>query len=89
MLNRTVHVPMNLCNIRATATAACPPGGVLSPLLWCLLVDDLLSDLREAGFYAQGYADDITIIVGGRFVGVVSERMQVGRNVVPKGRVKC
>ncbi|GJQ70299.1 hypothetical protein Trydic_g22737 [Trypoxylus dichotomus] len=35
-----------------TVVADCPQGGVLSPLLWCLLVDDLLSDLRRAGFYA-------------------------------------
>ncbi|GJQ70406.1 hypothetical protein Trydic_g22835 [Trypoxylus dichotomus] len=73
--NRTVHVSMNLCNIGATVAAGCPQGGVLSPLLWCLLVDDLLSNLRRAGFYAQGYADDITIMVS-------------GRNMVPKRRVK-
>ncbi|GJQ79072.1 hypothetical protein Trydic_g5328 [Trypoxylus dichotomus] len=75
--NRTVHVFMNLCNIGATVAAGCSQGGVLSPLLWCLLVDDLLSDLRRAGFYAQGYADNITIMVNGRFEGVISERMQV------------
>ncbi|GJQ83205.1 hypothetical protein Trydic_g15793, partial [Trypoxylus dichotomus] len=74
--NRTVHVSMNLCNIGATVAAGCPP------LLWCLLLDDLLSDLRRAGFYAQAYADDITIMVSGRFEGVVSERMQVALRLV-------
>ncbi|GJQ68737.1 hypothetical protein Trydic_g17269 [Trypoxylus dichotomus] len=64
--NRTVHVSMNLCNIGATVAAGWPQGGALSPLFWCLLVNDLLSDLRRAGFYAQGYADDITIMVSGR-----------------------
>ncbi|GJQ65258.1 hypothetical protein Trydic_g7385 [Trypoxylus dichotomus] len=80
--NRRVHVSMNLCNIGATVAAGCPQGGVLSPLLWCLLVDDLLSDLRRAGFYAQGYADNITIMVSGRFEGVVSERMQIALRLV-------
>ncbi|GJQ85546.1 hypothetical protein Trydic_g10845 [Trypoxylus dichotomus] len=80
--NRTAYVSMNLCNIRATVVAVCPQRGVLSPLLWCLLVDDLLSDLRRAGFYAQGYADDITIMVGGGFERVVSERMQVALRLV-------
>ncbi|GJQ77492.1 hypothetical protein Trydic_g20883 [Trypoxylus dichotomus] len=60
----------------------CPQGAVLSPLLWWLLVDDLLSDPRRAGFYAQGYADDITIMLSGRFEGVVSERMQVALRLV-------
>ncbi|GJQ68849.1 hypothetical protein Trydic_g6049 [Trypoxylus dichotomus] len=36
--NRTVHVPMNLCNIGATVAAGCSQGGVLSPLLWCLML---------------------------------------------------
>ncbi|GJQ67271.1 hypothetical protein Trydic_g8174 [Trypoxylus dichotomus] len=73
--NRTVHISMNLCNIRVTVAASCPQGGVLSPLLWCLVVADLLSDLRWAGFYARGYADDITITASGRLECVVSERM--------------
>ncbi|GJQ67996.1 hypothetical protein Trydic_g16736 [Trypoxylus dichotomus] len=80
--NRTVHVSMNFCNIGATVAAGCSQGGGLSPLLWCLSVDDLLSDLRRAGFYVQGYADDITIMVSGRFEDVVSERMQVALRLV-------
>jgi hypothetical protein len=31
----------------------CPQGGVLSPLLWCLVVDHLLAEL-SGGVYAQG-----------------------------------
>ncbi|GJQ85165.1 hypothetical protein Trydic_g9105 [Trypoxylus dichotomus] len=76
--NRAVCVSMNLYNIRARLAAGCLKDGVLSPLLWYLLVDDLLPDLqREAGFYAQGYTGNITTLVSGTFEGVVSERMQV------------
>jgi hypothetical protein len=32
----------------------CPQGGVLSPLLWCLVVDELLARLSGGGVYAQG-----------------------------------
>jgi hypothetical protein len=35
----------------------CPQGGVLSPLLWCLVVDELITELNGGGIYAQGYAD--------------------------------
>ena len=38
----------------------CPQGGVLSPLLWCLVVDHLLVRLNEGSVYAQGYADDMS-----------------------------
>jgi len=45
----------------------CPQGGVLSPLLWCLVVDGLLARLNEGGVYAQGYADDICLLAVGKF----------------------
>jgi hypothetical protein len=31
----------------------------LSPLLWCLVVDELIAGLNEGGIDAQGYADDV------------------------------
>jgi hypothetical protein len=37
----------------------CPQGGVLSPLLWCLVVDELLARRSGGGVYAQGSADDM------------------------------
>jgi hypothetical protein len=37
----------------------CPQGGVLAPLLWCLVVDDLLAGLSRS-VYVQGYADDMS-----------------------------
>jgi hypothetical protein len=32
----------------------CPQGGVLSPLLWCLVVNEMLARLSEGGAYTQG-----------------------------------
>jgi len=37
-----------------------PQGGVLSPLLWCLVVDDLLAKLSGSVDFIQGYADDMS-----------------------------
>jgi hypothetical protein len=64
---------------RATATLGvsrsiavargCPQEGILSPLLWCLVVD-------EGGIYAQGYADDICLLAVGKFLNTVSGLMQ-------------
>ena len=44
----------------------CPKGRVLSPLLWCFVVNDLLARLNEGGVYSQGYADDIWLLAGGK-----------------------
>jgi hypothetical protein len=33
---------------------------LLSPLLWCLVVDDLIARTSGSGVYIQGYADDMS-----------------------------
>jgi hypothetical protein len=37
-----------------TVSRGCLQGGVLSPLLWCLVVDELLARLSGGSLYAQG-----------------------------------
>ena len=54
----------------------CPQGGVLSPLLWCLVVSELLTRLSVGGVYAQGYADDICLLAVGKFQNTVSGLIQ-------------
>ena len=63
-----------LCGVRQ--------GGVLSPALFALYVDDLVSHLRDSGYGIHVgslfvgcvlYADDITIVLDG-FLGVAGER---------------
>nr|CAH7735162.1 unnamed protein product [Callosobruchus chinensis] len=58
----------SLCgDIREVKTErGCPQGGVLSPRLWNLVVDRLLVALNDQGMFAQGYADDIVILITGK-----------------------
>jgi hypothetical protein len=60
----------------------CPQDGVLSPLLWNAVVDRLLAATNALGFSTFGYADDIIIIVQGKFAHTVRELMQSALNVV-------
>ena len=39
----------------------CPQSGVLSPTMWCLVVDRLLRLLGETGFFTRAYVDDLII----------------------------
>jgi hypothetical protein len=59
-----------------SVTRGCPQGGVLSPLLWSLVVDDLIRELNNDGYYTVGYADDIAILINGKFPHTVSEVLQ-------------
>jgi hypothetical protein len=54
----------------------CPRGGVLSPLLWCLVEDDLLARLSGSVVFIQGYADDMCLLAVGKFPNTVSGLMQ-------------
>jgi Reverse transcriptase (RNA-dependent DNA polymerase) len=54
----------------------CPQGGVLSPLLWNMVTDSLLRRLGNQGLWAQGFADDVVILINGKFLSTVCELMQ-------------
>jgi hypothetical protein len=43
----------------------CPQGGVLSPLLWNMVIKSLLRSLNNESLWAQGFADDIAIVING------------------------
>jgi hypothetical protein len=59
-----------------SAARGCPQGEVLSPLLWSLGLDDLIWKLNNDGYYTVGYADDIAILINGKFPNTVSEFLQ-------------
>lgn len=77
MLNtREVSAELGGSSITVKTTKGCPQGGVLSPLLWSLVVDTLLNTLGENGFEVIGFADDVVIICRGKFDNIITERMQ-------------
>jgi hypothetical protein len=60
----------------ATAAKGCPQGGVLSPLLWRMAVDYLLWRLDSNGYHTVGYANDMAILINGKFLQTVSKVLQ-------------
>ena len=50
--------------------------------LWCLVRDELMVRLADAGFYAQPYADDGLVQLTGKFLGVVCDRMQMACRII-------
>jgi hypothetical protein len=86
---RVAVATLNEFSMKLAISRGCPQGGVLSPLLWCLVVDDLLARLSGNGVFIQGYADEICLLVGGKFPNSVSGLMPSGpfdcRDMVQRG----
>jgi hypothetical protein len=51
---------LNDISLRFAISRGCPQGGVLSPLLRCLVVNYLCTRLSGSGVFIQGYADDMS-----------------------------
>ncbi|XP_075167884.1 uncharacterized protein LOC142240049 [Haematobia irritans] len=62
-------------NRQATTTRGLPQGGVISPVLWLIILDEILSALSNRGIKVVAYADDIVIMVSGKFLDTISDVM--------------
>jgi hypothetical protein len=54
----------------------CQQGGVLSPLLWNMVIYSLLVRLNNESLWAQGLVYDIAIVINGVFLSTVCELIQ-------------
>lgn len=70
--------------VRFTPGRGCPQGGVLSPTLWSLLVDDLLAIIGQGDVYVQAYADDVVIVIRGINESAMSRTLQETLNTIQK-----
>lgn len=74
---RSATATIRNSSVTRDVTRGLPQGGVLSPLLWCLVVDDLLVRLgNKVSLHAQFFADDGTILVTGTNVARICLTMQ-------------
>jgi hypothetical protein len=55
---------------------SCLQRDALSPLLWCLTVDDLITRLNGGSVYTQSNTDIVCLLAVGKFSNTVSELIQ-------------
>lgn len=82
--NRTICCDSKGVNLTARVVQGCPQGGVLSPLMWCLVIDGLLNKLNSLGYHTIGFADDIAIIISGKDEQTTINVMQQALKLVEK-----
>ena len=82
--SRLVHTSLMGSILTARVAGGCPQEGVLSPLLWNLVVDKLLAVENDPDFSSFGYTKDIVIIVQGKYSHNIREIIQEALNVLVK-----
>lgn len=82
LTSREIMVTLGDDTLIVTTQKGCPQGGVVSPLIWSIVIDDLLIKLTQEGFDVQGYADDLVITIRGKHDLIISDRMQSALNLI-------
>jgi len=81
--NQRVTAALGNYSTTVRLTRGTPQGGVLSPLLFNLVMGDLLGKLTNIpGIYSQAYADDVCLLSTGIDSITLCERIQEGLKVV-------
>ncbi|CAB0039097.1 unnamed protein product [Trichogramma brassicae] len=75
--NRKVEASLGTHRRVALVDRGCPPEGVLSPLIWCLVADSLLRTINGRGCHAQAYADYVLLLTQGTFLDTAMDSMQL------------
>src|SRR6201996_7291449 len=74
---RIVYAFFGSSYISVTTSKGCPQGGVLPPLLWCLVVNELITELNVKNFQTEAFSDDL-----GKFINVLCDLLQTALNIV-------
>ena len=80
LLNRQIEVDYEGVRMERKLTLGTPQGGVLSPLMWNLVFEDLLSKYEEGFVRICGFADDAALVTTGSNLRVLHSRMQKAIN---------
>ena len=84
LCDRTVAAEWGGAKATRKVNRGTPQGGVLSPLLWIMVVNDLLIELETQGCRVTAYADDVVLMVKGKFLNTVYELTEGYLNVVSR-----
>ena len=75
--NRYISITHKQTTKRIQVRRGCPQGGILSPFLWNLVIDDLLNySAKDIPGYLQAFADDLSSLAEGNDLDVIWERTQ-------------
>ena len=73
--NRHISASLQGEHTKRKPVRGSPQGGVLSPLIWNIIMDSILSTFEGTATKVVGYADDILLMVAGKDPGIIVDIM--------------
>jgi len=89
MLTSRVVYTMGTTHSTRNVSRGTPQGGVLLPLLWVIVVNKLRSLLEEAGTKVVAYADDVVILLQGKFPQTLCNLMETALSTLSGWTADC
>jgi len=89
LTSRVVYSTMGSVHSTRNVSRETPQGGVLSPLLWVLVVNKLLSLLEEVGTKVVAYADGVVILLQGKFPQTFCNLMETALSTLSRWTADC
>ena len=80
--SRYISVTLHGVTTTRSIGKGCPQGGILSPLLWNLVMNGLLAMLETHKIWSLGYADDLVICVENQDPVITAEVTQHALNLI-------
>ena len=75
--DRTALFSLNESSLTVNVGLGCPQGGVLSPFLWSVLIDDVLRLCFPFLSFTVGYADDLTVATAHKDPTIATRNLQI------------
>ena len=84
LTKRRISANLGTTTLTRFVNRGTPQGGVLSPLIWNLAVNEILLDLDKSGCKVVAYADDVAIAASGKFPNIIRDNLQFALNKVAR-----
>jgi len=89
LTSRVVYSTVGSAHSIRNVSRGISEGRVLSPLLWVIVVKKLLSLLDEAGTNVVANADDVVIILQGKFPQTLCNLMEIALYTLSRWTAEC
>ncbi|KAI4472524.1 hypothetical protein M0802_016736 [Mischocyttarus mexicanus] len=80
--DRNAQITSNSNKIVKNITKGCPQGSVLGPLMWNLILDEVIEEVSQTRIEIIAYADDIVIVVSGDSRKVLEVKANLVTNIL-------